>query len=235
MPLLDHFHSPLIDRRPWQGFHATWAANTAYHLNSGLLPGEYYAMPQLHVPGGVEVDVATFRDSDAAGGVATYSPPLPTLSSPLDASGVEEFTVRVVRDFGGPQLRACIELVSPAIKERPAARRAFASKCANHLRRGVSVIVVDVVTSRHADLHVEIAAALDHAEGLAWASGTKLYAVSYRAAFADGSPRVEAWPHELALGAPLPELPLWLEYDLCLPLALEESYTVTRGALRIGG
>ena len=75
--------------------------------------------------------------------------------------------------------------------------------------------------------------ALDHSEELAWASPTKLSAVAYRGAVADGSPRVEAWPHALALGEELPEVPLRLEIDLCLPLALEESYMVTCKNLRI--
>ena len=99
-------------------------------------------MPQLHVVGGVEVDVATVRSGEASGGTATYAPPKPTLTAPLDATGIEQFTVRVMRNFGGPQLRACIELVSPANKDRDTSRRAFATQCANHLRGGISVIVV---------------------------------------------------------------------------------------------
>ena len=234
MPLLDHFHLPL-ERRSWQAFHSAWASNIAFHLNRGLLPEEYYAQPQVEVAGRVEVDVATFRDAEPGGAVATYAPPPAVLTAPLDEAGIEAYTVTVTHDFGGPQLRACIELVSPANKDRPAARRAFAAKCANHLRRGVGVIIVDVVTARAADLHVEIASSLDHAEGLDWTSPTKLYAVSYRGLVEDSSPRVEAWPHALAIGEALPELPLWLEPDLCLPLALEESYMITCRTLRIRG
>ena len=235
MPLLDHFRPPLERDRPWEAFHAAWASNIAIHLNRGLLPADYFALPQLEAAGRVEVDVATFRESESNGTAATYAPPSPVLTAPLDEAGIEAFTVAVTRDFGGPQLRASIELISPANKDRPAARRAFAAKCANHLRRGVNVLIVDVVTSRVADLHAEIASALDHAEGLSWTSPTKLYAVSYRGLVEDPSPRVEAWPHALAVGELLPELPLWLEFDLCLPLAFEESYMVTRQTLRIRG
>jgi hypothetical protein len=46
-------------------------------------------------------------------------------------------------------------------------------------------------------------------------------------------PRVEAWPETLTLGKPLPELPLWLALDLCVPLGLEESYLATCQSLRI--
>ena len=39
----------------------------------------------------------------------------------------------------------------------------------------------------------------------------------------------------LEVGEQLPELPLWLEPDLCVPLRLEESYMVTCGSLRMRG
>jgi hypothetical protein len=49
-----------------------------------------------------------------------------------------------------------IELVSPGNKDRPAERLAFATKCASYLAQGVSLIVMDVVTNRHANLHNDI-------------------------------------------------------------------------------
>lgn len=236
MPLLDHFRPPWSVQRPWEGFHGAWAANIAFHLNSGLLPADYFAMPLLEVAGRVEVDVAAFTDPTAPGPTtpAVWAPPPPVVSLPLDAAG-ESFEVQVSRNFGGPQLRAAIELVSPANKDRPAARRAFAAKCAAHLRRGVSVVIVDVVTDRSANLHADILSALDPAGPAGWASPSGLYAVSYRGVVGADPPRLEAWPHALALGAALPELPLWLETDLCLPLRFEESYAVTCGALRMRG
>jgi len=45
----------------------------------------------------------------------------------------------------------------------------------------------------------------------------------------------EVWPEVLTIGSPLPELPLWLEIDLSVRLALEESYAVTCGSLRMRG
>ncbi len=34
----------------------------------------------------------------------------------------------------------------------------------------------------------------------------------------------KAWSHELAVGQPLPTLPLWLSRELVVPLDLESSY-----------
>jgi hypothetical protein len=41
MPLLDHFHPPLLDRRHWEGFHGRWAAAISDALNEDL-PPEYF-------------------------------------------------------------------------------------------------------------------------------------------------------------------------------------------------
>src|SRR5207237_10562157 len=137
------------------------------------------------------------------------------------------------QNFGGPQLRAAIELVSPSNKDRASARRAFAAKCAGYLRRGVSVIVIDIVTERLANLHAEILQALERAAEPAWESPTHLYVAAYRTLLAAGQPRLEAWTQALAIGSPLPELPLYMEVDLSVPLRLEESYAVTCGSLRM--
>jgi len=240
MPLHDHFHPPWSVLRPWEGFHSAWASAMAFHLNSGVLPAEYYAMPLVQVAGRVEVDVATFQEAERTSGsastnAAVWSPPQPTLTVPLEVAETDTFEVQVLRNFGGPQLRAAIDLVSPANKDRAGSRRAFAGKCADHLRRGVSVIVIDRVTERFANLHAEIMQALEQNGEPPWDSPTHLYAVAYRSVRAAEHPRLEAWPKVLTLGDPLPELPLWLEPDLCVPLRLEESYTVTCDSLRMRG
>ncbi len=141
--------------------------------------------------------------------------------------------IHVFQDAGGPQLRAAIELVSPANKDRPRSRLTFAAKCVGYLERGVGFVVLDTVTTRRADMHAEIAAALEATAGLEWDSPTSLAAIAYRTAAEQGQTRVEAWPEPLALGAALPTLPLWLGADLCLPLPLEGTYTAACRSLRI--
>ncbi len=237
MPLLDHFHPPFSTWWPWEGIHGSWATFIAQHLNRGLLPAEYYAMPLVQIGGRVEVDIATLRGPDRPGtaegpGTAVWAPPQPTLDIPIEAAGADSFEVQVFRDFGGPQLRAAIELVSPSNKDRPASRHAFAGKCAGYLRRGVSMIVVDVVTSRTADMHAEILRALEPTQGPGAEPTAGLFAASYRVLAAE-PPRLVAWSESLAIGAALPTLPLWVEPDLGVPLALEESYAQTCESLRL--
>ena len=239
MPLLDHFHPPLSIERPWEGIHSTWASTIATQLNQDQLPAEYFAMPLVTLGGGMQVDVGTFQTDEQPespnGGVITqiWAPPQPPLSVVVDFVSLDVYEVRVMQQMGGPKLRAAIELVSPANKDRVSHRRAFAVTCAGYLQQGVAVIIVDVVTERTANLHAALADILGLAHPLAWCSSSQLYAVAYRPTQAAAAQRLEAWPEVLAVGAALPTMPLWLSEALCLPLALEESYRATCAALRI--
>ena len=49
----------------------------------------------------------------------------------------------------------------PANKDRPSHRQAFALKCASYLHDNISVMIVDVVTERHGNLHAELLQLLD--------------------------------------------------------------------------
>jgi hypothetical protein len=239
MPLLDHFHAPLSVERPWEGIHSTWASTIATQLNQDQSPAEYFAMPLVTVGGGVQVDVGTLQSGEqqesAPGGVATqvWAPPQPPLSAVVDFVALDVYEVRVMQQMGGPQLRAAIELVSPANKDRASHRRAFAVKCAGYLQQGVAVIIVDIVTERTANLHAALVDILGLAQPLAWCAPSSLYAVAYRPTQSADAQRLEVWPEALAVGAILPTMPLWLSDELCLPLALEESYRATCTALRI--
>ena len=130
--------------------------------------------------------------------------------------------VQIFTKEGGPTLVGAVELVSPANKDRAAHRDAFVSKCAAYLQQGVGLAIVDVVTDRLANLHDELLSRV----GEPVASGLGgLYAAAYRPVERDGQPRLEVWQEPLAVGRPLPVLPLWLRGGLCLPLDLPAAYT----------
>src|SRR5260370_38670557 len=63
MPLLDHFHPPVSERRSWEGFHGLWAAALVEKLNRDVLAEEYFADMQVHIGSQVEVDIATLDES----------------------------------------------------------------------------------------------------------------------------------------------------------------------------
>ena len=243
MPLLDHFHPPLHGPRRWEGFHHAWATFIAQQLNQQTLPPGYFAESEISLGPELEIDVAAMDSGGTpvpggiAGGdaaTAVWSPPRPGITAKVDYSHLEGYEVRVYQDLGGAQLRGAIELVSPANKDRAGTRRTFAAKCAGYLRQGVGLVVIDVVTARTADLHAELFEVLEasaHPQG--WKSPTGLYTVGYRPVTVRPEPWLEAWPEPLALGKPLPTMPLWLAPDLCVPVLLEESYLATCDSLRI--
>ena len=206
-----------------------------------MLPAEYYAESEISVGPEFEIDVATMqltRPDDTASGpggaTAVWAPPFPRLSVAVDFANLEGFEILVYQDLGGAKLRAAVELVSPANKDRPASRRTFAAKCAGYLKHGVGLVIVDIVTPRTTNLHAELFDVLAVNEaGAAWESPTDLYVTAYRPVTARKEPRVEVWPEVLALGRVLPTMPLWLRPDLSVPLLLEESYAHTCRSLRI--
>jgi hypothetical protein len=235
MPLLDHFHPPLSRTHPWRGFHGAWAAAMARLLNAGVLPAGYYAVPFLDREGPVEIDVAALREFDQAepaSEVQPWTPPAPGLAVAVEWPTGDDVCVEVFSDDGDPRLAAAVELVSPGNKDRPRSREAFANKCLGYLQGGCGVVVVDAVTTRRADLHADLLAALGTSSDPAVSSA--LSAVSYRAVGRDEEGLLLAWPAALEVGQPLPTLPLWLGPDLAVPLDLEASHTAACLDLRIG-
>jgi hypothetical protein len=226
MPLLDHFQAPLSSHRHWQGFHSAWANELTRQLNQGLLPPRYFAEPNVQIGATVEIDVATFE--------AIWAPPQPPLTASLDLSNLDVVEVQIFQDEQGPRLVGAIELVSPANKDRPSHREAFVTKCTAYLYQRIGIVVVDVVTSRPGNLHAELLERLHVDQPSNGPAHSKLYASSYRTFGIDGSLHLEAWPHDLALAADLPTLPLWLSADFAVPIDLEQSYTATCETLRIG-
>lgn len=237
MPLLDHFHPPLSRTHPWRGFHGAWAAAMARLLNGGVLPPGYYAVPFLDRDGPVEIDVATLREfqpevsTGAPVALQPWAPPAPGWAVAVEWPNADHVRVEVLTDDGDPRLAAVVELVSPRNKDRSKAREAFAAKCADHLRRGCGLVVVDVVTTRRANFQADLLAALG-AGPVAEETGT-LSAVSYRSVGHDDEGQLLVWPAALEIGQPLPTMPLWLGADLAVPLDLEASHAAVCVDLRI--
>ncbi len=239
MPLLDHFNPPLSRTHPWRGFHGAWATGIARLLNLGVLPQGYYAVPLVDRDGPIEIDVAALRDpdttpySEGAPAPQTWTPPAPGLAVAVELPAAECVEVQVFADDGDPRLAAAIELISPRNKDRPTARQAFAVKCVHYLHQGSSVVVVDTVTTRRADLNAAILALLG-VESSAAMPSPGLSAVAYRAIDRESeTQQLQVWPAPLFLGQSLPTLPLWIASEFSIPLDLEASYQATCRDLRI--
>jgi hypothetical protein len=242
MPLLDHFHPPLSEDRHWESFHAAWASYLAEDLNRRL-PERYFAEELTHAGAVVEIDVGTFEGSARTAGTdgsatATLPPQVwtpPAAAFIIPAVFADDFEVRVFSTETGPTLVAAIELVSPRNKDRAEARRAFAIKSASYLHQGISLIVVDIVTSGYANLHTEIMELLNQTPTSHLPPNTNLYAVAYQPLRRQDREEIDLWPIPLAVGGSLPLLPLALNAELSMPVDLEATYTDARQRRRLGG
>jgi hypothetical protein len=237
MPLLDHFHAPVYPGRRWESFHSRWANSIADYLNRYLPEPRYFSEIQLHLGATVVADVAEFENrflsevgaNGPGGGVAvqTWAPPAATHVIPAvfpDAFEVEVYDTAP----GGAHLVAVVELVSPGNKDAPDSRRAFAAKCAAYLQRGVGLVVADVVTEKHFNLHDELIRLLELPDQFRFAEEAHLYATAYRPARRDGRNEIDIWAVPLSVGETLPMLPLALRTGPSVPLDLEVTYTDAR-------
>jgi len=244
MPLRDHFHPPLTKRHSWDELHGGWPMKLVEYLLTQL-PPEFYAAPQVHLGGAVEVDIGTF-EYDAPNGndwglpgneggtaTTTWKAAKPLLDVEVDLPDTDEYSVRVYDVSRERRLVAAIELVSPANKDRPESRQAFISKCAALLREEVSVMVVDVVTSRAGNLFAELLSSIGSHDLVKAITSSNIYAATCRVNAPGQRRRLQAWHESLEVGKPLPTLPLWLSPDLALPLELEVSYEETCRILRM--
>ena len=233
MPLFDHFHPPLYPHHHWDSFHSNWATRIADGI-AAVLPADYQVEEHTHAGVGFEIDVAAFQGQTSAEDIAVTGPALATLVAPAYAPPVPDhtmpaafpdtFEVRVFNTAAGLTLVGVIELVSPGNKDRPAERLAFATKCASYLAQGVSLIVMDVVTSRHANLHNDVMRLMEAAVDLTFPDDVNLYATAYRPARRAQQEEIDVWKRPLSLGLPLPTLPLRLTGDLFVPVDFESAY-----------
>ena len=144
-----------------------------------------------------------------------------------------EYEVRIYDANRGRRLAAAIEIVSPANKDRPHHRRLFVAKCAALLQQSVSVVIVDLVTTRRANLFTELLAWLDQPDAVQATDAQPLYTVACRWRAEQNTHVLEAWQYPMHLGQALPTVPLWLTAELAVALDLERSYEQTCADLSI--
>jgi Protein of unknown function (DUF4058) len=210
------------------------AMSIATALNRQL-PERYVAGPQVHL-GSIEIDVAAYdegpsREPADHGGVATavWAPPRPTRSVVTEPDA-DEYEVCIYDNQSNQRLVAAIELLNPANKDRPEHRGDFVAKCAAMLRNRVCVTIVEVVTTRSANLYGEVMTLFGQPDSSL--AESRLYTAACRWIKTDDYRSMESWAYRLVLGEPLPTLPLWLDDELAVPLELEVSYEETCRSLR---
>jgi hypothetical protein len=131
------------------------------------------------------------------------------------------------------RLVAAALIVSPVNKDRPEGRQLFVAKCFNLLRQDVCLSIVDLVTIRQFNFYTELLALLDRCDPAWSAPVPPSYAVTCRKRKVGRQTKLDTWSHPLAVGQPLPSLPVWLSETQSVVLDLEASYAETCQVLRI--
>lgn len=242
MPLRDHFRSPLDDVHSWDELHGGWPMMIVEELIE-VLPEPYFAAPGVHLGTLYEVDIGTYRrplaeaeDSNFAQegvAVATYAPPKPTLTFEPRLPNQDVYEVRIYDSRRHRQLVAAIEIVSPSNKDRPENRATFIAKAATLLRNNICVSIVDVVSTFDFNLYAESINFFNGADPALGSEPPPMYAATLHLRYEDRRHMMDNWYHPLAIGQPLPTLPIWLTETNAISLDLESSYQETCRALRI--
>lgn len=232
MPLRDHFHSLPVGAPPWTSVGAQWIACTIRWLNRTLPRSDYRAFSRVHLGSVAEADIAEFElptgggqpdwtEPVADGGTATavLPPPVGTITPVYP----DQFAVEILSVHEGMRLVAVLEFISPANKDRPGTRQQLVDKCVAYLGSNVGVVLVDIVTNRHANLSNDLVSALG-------ANGPQLaachtYVSSFRPTPPDSSlRRLDMWAYPAEVGQRIPSVPLPLASGPPLMLDLESTY-----------
>jgi hypothetical protein len=226
-----------VDAGVFHDFHVGWIPALRTILNDGLLPQGYYAMAEQHA-GKTIADVLTLHASvgpsgpltlplppapDTGGVAVAEAPPRTRRRHTVEAATLSRRRSLAIRHVSGHRLVALVEIVSPANKDRPAHVEEFTNKVLSALTAGIHVLLVDLLPPGPRDpdgLHGILLRQLeDSDERYPLPDGEPLTLASY----ASGLP-VEIYLEHVAVGAALPEMPLFLRPDRYVNVPLEPTY-----------
>jgi hypothetical protein len=215
-------------------FHHNWIAEIARVLNRQLKGTDYYALAE-QIAGGMGPDVLTLQQPQrgkkskkalrqpAPGGVALAdSPPQVrfriTQAGKWYASTKKAVTVRHVSEH---RVVAVLEILSPGNKSGRGALAALVRKAQDLMAAGIHVLLVDLFPPTLRDpqgIHPLVWDADDDTT-FCYDAAKPLTCVSYVA-----GPIPEAFVEPVAVGDPLPNMPLFLTPYEYAPVPLEATY-----------
>jgi hypothetical protein len=222
-----------VEAGVFHGFHHFLITTINTALNSGILPPDYYALPdQVVGPGhpdvlGLErVSQPESRPSSngaTAGGAAVAVAPAARFEETSDRTPkVRRRKQVVIRHISGDRVVAIVEIVSPSNKDGPLAVRDFARKMDDYLAAGIHLLVVDLLRPGPADpngLHPVIWKPFKKKSRFALPADKPLTAATYAA----GDP-ARAFVEPFGVGDRLPDVPLFLTSQLHVRVPLEAAY-----------
>ena len=217
----------------YHGFHHEWISEIGRALNRGLLPPEYYALPEQIATGFVPDVIALQRPilngyhpaSSPGGGVLlAEAPPRVRFREEFADAGVfaDKAKQVTIRHTSEHEIVAVIEIVSPGNKDSRFKLQSFVEKATALVRQGIHLMVIDPFPPTPQDphgIHKAIWDELAGDRGFALPADAPLTLASYRAGL-----RPEAFVEPTAVGTPLINMPVFLTPELYVPLPLEATY-----------
>jgi hypothetical protein len=226
MPLHDW-----TDERGWDGVRQLWITALLYWLQERL-PARYRAylgsVPGLTIaaePGRPDLGVRAWPppgpEAGAAPSEALAEGPEPDFHAVSMLSPEPQSAVHV---FHQGRLVAAVELVSPRNKDRPSSREFYRNRYLGYLWSGVHLMLVDV---HRRPLGFSFVGAIAAEMQCALPAGLPPHAVSWDVGgrTPEGGQFLDGWYRPLAVGEPLPNLPLVLGAERRLGIDLEQTYT----------
>lgn len=222
----------------FHAFHHDWITEIGRALNNGLLPEDYYALPEQQAAGFGPDVLALQSPSADEGEAAGFSGNATTMvrtrpKSMFSAETDTEFYRRkkssiVVRYVSGDRIVAMLEVVSPSNKVSRHALRAFVEKACELLEHRIHLLIVDPFPPSPRGpngIHAAIWAEVEDKPFLL-PENKPLTLVAYEC----GS-TTRAHIEVLAVGDPLPDMPLFLEPDAHILVPLESTYQTAFAAM----
>lgn len=210
-------------------FHQYWAVSICTALNAGRLPKGFSALIEQSAAG-VYPDVITLERGPKAGGrrnapggiaVATAPPKTRFVSQASDEEVYAAKANRIAIHHPLGEVVSLIEIVSPGNKNSRHALRAFVEKSLGFLEQGIHLLIIDLFPPSRRDPQGIHKAIWDEiCDGpFELPQDQPLTLVAYSA----GVPK-KAFVEPVAVGDPLPDMPVFLDPDTYVLAPLEAAY-----------
>jgi hypothetical protein len=217
-----------IDANVFHHFHQRWTIAICDALNAGLLPPGYSALVEQHA-GGLVPDVLALerrsRSKPLPGGVLTVTPPKTSIMRQAKSVLAARANRIVIRHRLGDVV-SVLEIVSPGNKSGKAALRAFVEKTIDFLRKGIHLLVIDLLPPTKRDpqgIHKAIWDEIEE-EPFELPPDKPLTLAAYVAGDLVAGSETTAYVELIGFGDCLPDMPAYLSRAGYVPVPLEATY-----------
>lgn len=218
----------VIEPNLFHHFHQAWTMAICNRLNSGLLPRGFSALVEQHTAGVVPDVLAIERRRGGipirepiGGALVTAEPPRTRLVLHADDEVLAYRGNRITIRHPLGEIVSVIEVLSPGNKSSRSAMKSFVDNTVELLRRGIHVLVIDLLrpTNRDPDgIHKVIWDEFQEEE-FTLPADKPFTLVAYVASL----PKA-AYIEFAGVGDRLPDMPVYLDPDNYVPIPLETTY-----------